>query len=68
MSGKTLEIKGGAGLFVSAEAIPDTKLPTSVEGEFKVSGEKGQNKAVYVVGREWSGDKVISSPMFLSFQ
>lgn len=65
--GKRIEIAGGAGLFVAVEAVPDIALPKEVKGQVEVQGDKGAEKAVYLVGREWSGDKVVSSPVFLSF-
>lgn len=65
--GKRLDITGGAELFVTVEAIPDGPLPTELRGTIDIRGTKGEEKAVYFVGREWSGDKVVSSPLFVTF-
>ncbi|OJJ36945.1 hypothetical protein ASPWEDRAFT_181891 [Aspergillus wentii DTO 134E9] len=60
--GKAIEIKGGCELFVRVEAIPDISLPRRVEGDVAVTGD-----AVYFVGREWSGEKVVTSPIFMDY-
>jgi hypothetical protein len=62
--GKSIEIKGGADLFVRVEVVPDVKLPVRVEGSFSQDVQRGVEKAVYFVGREWDGGKVITSPIF----
>jgi hypothetical protein len=62
--GKSIEIKGGADLFVNVEVVPDVKLPVRVEGTFSLDVERRVEKAVYFVGREWDGGKAISSPIF----
>ncbi|KAL4958887.1 uncharacterized protein BDV14DRAFT_207298 [Aspergillus stella-maris] len=59
--GKSIEIAGGAELFVSVEAVPVVELPRGVQG---LEGKKSHSRAVYLVGREWSGGKVVSSPVF----
>ncbi|KAH9844407.1 polymerase histidinol phosphatase-like [Teratosphaeria destructans] len=66
--GKCIEIAGGAELFVRVEAVPDEALPTEVEDTIEVGISLGEKKAVYVVGREWSGDKVVTSPVFVRFE
>jgi hypothetical protein len=66
--GKTIEIPGGADLFVKVEAVPDLPLPRRVEGDFIQSGRGSNEKqAVYFVGREWNGGKVITSPIFVEW-
>ncbi|KAK2604770.1 hypothetical protein N8I77_007670 [Diaporthe amygdali] len=66
--GKRWEIAGGAGLFVSAELVDDAALPTQVVGRFSISARaSGQQQSVYLVGREWDGGKVITSPLFLEW-
>ena len=65
--GKRLDIVGGAELFVSTEAVPDHPLPKDVSGHLEFTGRPGEERAIYLVGREWSGDKVISSPAFVRF-
>jgi hypothetical protein len=62
--GKSVEIKGGADLFVRVEVIPDVNLPTRVEGTFYLNVEQAVETAIYFVGREWDGGKVITSPLF----
>lgn len=64
--GKAIEIKGGADLFVRVEVIPGVELPTRVEGTFPVHVQQGVENAVYFVGREWDGGKVITSPLFFT--
>ncbi|ROW17868.1 hypothetical protein VPNG_00865 [Cytospora leucostoma] len=66
--GKRWEIAGGAGLFVSAELVDDVLLPTHVTGVVPITAlAPNQHQAVYLVGREWSGGKVITSPLFLEW-
>ncbi|KAF3759892.1 hypothetical protein M406DRAFT_75274 [Cryphonectria parasitica EP155] len=67
--GKVLELRGGANLFVKAEVVPDVDLPRRVEGQVEISSqEEGSSRAVYFVGREWNGGKVITSPIFIDFE
>lgn len=63
--GKTLEIQGGAELFVQIELVPDLPLPRRVEGEYILPAGGPSEQAVYFVGREFSGGKVITSPIFI---
>lgn len=65
--GKSTNIAGGAELFVRAEVIPDVTLPVEVKGTASFSAIQGDEKAIYFVGREWSGHKVITSPVFVTF-
>jgi hypothetical protein len=68
--GKQENIKGGADLFVSAETLADMPLPRRVEGEFSVAADShaaGEEQAIYFVGREFSGGKVITSPIFINY-
>lgn len=68
--GKQIEINGGAELAISAKALLDISLPRRVEGDYTFpagTSTIGDNQAVYFVGREWSGGKVITSPMFLKY-
>lgn len=66
--GKRWEIDGGTGLFVSAELVGDVSLPTQVTGDVPISAKaSGKQQAVYLVGREWNGAKVITSPIFLEW-
>ena len=64
--GKKLDISGGAELFLRAEAIPDDPLPLEVNGSVEVACAAGEDKAIYFIGREWSGNNVISSPIFIT--
>lgn len=65
---KRWEIAGGAGLFVSAELVDEVALPTQVTGSVSISAHaSGKQQAVYLVGREWNGGKVITSPFFLEW-
>jgi hypothetical protein len=67
--GKKIEIAGGAELFVRVEIIPDSPLPRRVEGTWTLQARStGVENAVYFVGREWDGGKVISSPLFLKYE
>lgn len=66
--GKRWDIAGGAGLFVSAELVGEVVLPTQVTGTVPISAQaSGKKQAVYLVGREWDGGKVITSPLFLEW-
>lgn len=65
--GKSISIAGGAELFVRAEVIPDVALPVEVQGTASFNATQGDEKAIYFVGREWSGHKVITSPVFVGF-
>lgn len=66
--GKRWDIAGGAGLFVSAELVDEVVLPTQVTGLVPISPQApGKQQAVYLVGREWDGGKVITSPLFLEW-
>ena len=66
--GKILHIRGGAELFVRAELVPDVSLPRRAQGNVQVEGaEVGTERAVFVVGREWDGCKVVTSPIFLKY-
>ncbi|KAL4801768.1 hypothetical protein BDV18DRAFT_167157 [Aspergillus unguis] len=65
--GKMIEIKGGAELFVRVEAIPEVELPRRVQGTVTLeSRAESKDRAVYFVGREWSGGKVVTSPIFFT--
>jgi hypothetical protein len=67
--GKSIEIKGGAELFVTVQVMPNVSLPRNVGGEIVVKGkDQGERQAVYFVGREWNGGKVITSPLFIEWQ
>ncbi|KAL4885917.1 hypothetical protein BJY04DRAFT_230149 [Aspergillus karnatakaensis] len=65
--GKEIEIRGGAELFVRVEAIPEIELPRRVQGTVTLEPSTEEIRAVYFVGREWSGAKVVTSPIFLSY-
>ncbi|KAK1756400.1 hypothetical protein QBC47DRAFT_444908 [Echria macrotheca] len=68
--GKTIDIAGGVDLFVSAELVQDVPLPTRVQGRFELKAnahDSGHHRAVYFVGREYSGGKVITSPIFVEY-
>ncbi|OJD32604.1 polymerase histidinol phosphatase-like [Diplodia corticola] len=70
VDGKQIEIKGGAELAVSAGLLLDVPLPRRVEGTFSIPANThaaGENQAVYFVGRESHGGKVITSPVFLEY-
>ncbi len=64
--GKKVEILGGADLFVRLEVVPDVRLPTRVEGTLGLYVKAGEQKAVYLVGREWNGGNVVTSPIFFT--
>lgn len=61
---KSIQFLGG---FVRTEAIPSTPLPMHVQGNALFTGKRGEERAIYVVGREWSDDKVVTSAVFVSF-
>lgn len=53
---------------MSAELVDEVALPTQVMGALSVPAQApGKHQAVYVVGREWGGGKVITSPLFLEW-
>lgn len=66
--GKLLEIRGGAGLFVRIEAVPDLNLPRRVKGTISLPPNSEKSRSVYFVGREWSSEKVITSPLFINYK
>ncbi|PKS05149.1 hypothetical protein jhhlp_008516 [Lomentospora prolificans] len=71
VGGKQISIQGGADLFVSVESLLDVHLPTRVSGQISllpVSKEVGNTRSVYFVGREYSGGKVITSPIFIEYE
>lgn len=63
--GSKIDIRGGAELFVRVEAIPVAELPRRVQGRVTLPTQQGA-QGVYFVGREWSGEKVVTSPIFFS--
>ena len=65
--GKLIEIPGGAELFVRVEAIPDIVLPRRIQGTATFAGQQEGTRSIYFVGREWSGEKVITSPIFINY-
>lgn len=65
--GKSIQILDGCELFVRIEAIPSTPLPTHVQGNALSTGKRGKERAIFFVGQEWGGDKVVTSPVFVSF-
>jgi hypothetical protein len=65
--GKSISIAGGADLGITVEVVPDVQLPAKVEGSLSLEGLKGEKRSVYIVGREWNGGKVITSPLFLEY-
>lgn len=67
LGGKQIDIGGSAEAFVRVEAIPDIELPRRVQGTVSFGGEAGQERAIYFVGREWSGAKVVTSPIFVKY-
>jgi hypothetical protein len=69
--GKKTEIAGGVQLVVSVEDLADVALPRRVEGEFVLRPPEeliSSERAVYFVGRECSGGKVITSPVFITYR
>lgn len=70
VGGKYIDIEGGAELSVSAEILLDAVLPLRVEGEFTIPANThsiGHQQSVYFVGREFSGGKVLTSPIFIDY-
>ncbi|KAJ4267101.1 hypothetical protein NW762_003199 [Fusarium torreyae] len=71
IGGKQIEILGGADMFVSAEILDDVPLPRRVQGHLELhkQGSEVSQKArsIYLVGREFSGGKVITSPIFIEY-
>ena len=66
--GKIRNVQGGADLFVRAEMIPDVKLPRRVRGVFEVQRDQASvERAIFIVGREWDGGKVVTSPIFVTY-
>ena len=65
--GKAVDVLGGCGLFVRIEAIPDVSLPVRVQGSASLTGSHNEDRAIYFVGRLWSGEKVVTSPVFVKF-
>lgn len=66
--GKMLSIEGGAGLFVRVELVPEVNLPKRVQGKFEVSKRQtGENHSIFIIGREWDGGKVVTSPIFITY-
>ncbi|KAI2673302.1 hypothetical protein DTO013E5_9295 [Penicillium roqueforti] len=65
LDGKVIEILGGAELFVRIEAIPQVELPRRVQGQ--ASFFQTGSRSIYFVGREWSGEKVVTSPIFIDY-
>jgi hypothetical protein len=64
------KIQDGAELFISAETLLDVALPHKVCGDFSIPAgthDSGEFQAVYFVGREYSGGKVITSPIFIQY-
>jgi hypothetical protein len=67
-NGVAEKVKGGVEMFVQAELVSDVQLPHFVSGQLVLEGkEKGETSAIYFVGREWDGVKVITSPVFIDF-
>ena len=68
VGGKSLSIGGGAELFVRAELVPEINLPKRVQGKFEVPrGQVGEERSLFIIGREWDGNKVVTSPMFIAY-
>ena len=66
--GKPRRVQGGAELFVRAELVPDIDLPKRVRGNLKLNeASQGQERAVFIIAREWDGGKVVTSPIFLTY-
>lgn len=67
--GKSNFLEGGADLFIKVEIIPHEQLPVRIEGSLTLEGrKKGEQRAVYIVGREWGGGKIFTSPLFLEYE
>jgi hypothetical protein len=64
--GKEMKLKGGANLFIRIELLPNMTLPRRVEGSISVNVKRGEDQAVYFVGKEWDGGKAITSPLFFT--
>ncbi|CEI70809.1 unnamed protein product [Fusarium venenatum] len=69
--GKRIEITGGVDMFVSAEVLDDVSLPRRVEGPFEIHKQGAEELqpalSVYFVGRESSGGKAMTSPIFILY-
>jgi hypothetical protein len=72
---KTIDIHGGAEMFVSVQRLADVKLPRRVQGQLTLAADQekertpgDQHQSVYFVAREWNGGKVITSPMFITYR
>ncbi|KAJ5772224.1 hypothetical protein N7520_002753 [Penicillium odoratum] len=65
--GKLVDILGGAELFIRVEAIPSVELPRRIQGRALFNGQEIESRSIYFVGREWSGEKVITSPIFIDY-
>lgn len=63
--GKSIEISGGCELFIRMEAIPEVSLSRRAQGSVSFTTERGEERAIYFVGQEWSGEKVVTSPVFV---
>jgi hypothetical protein len=63
--GKSIELAGGVDLHLNVRLSSVDGLPTEVEGTIP-SWIMKEARSVYLVGREWSGGKVITSPVFLT--
>ena len=68
--GKSVSIAGGAELFVSAQMLSDVALSTRVSGECTVAPPEASkpHRAIYFVGREYGGARVITSPIFIDYK
>lgn len=64
---KSIEVLGGCELFVRIEVVPDTTLPVHVQGCASFTGQIDEERAIYFVGREWGGEEVATSPIFVKF-
>lgn len=71
---KTLDLKGGAELFVLIDQLAHVQLPRRVEGSLTLGADGRErytatstHQSVYFVGREWNGGKVITSPVFINY-
>ena len=66
--GKILSVGGGAELFIRLELVPEVELPKRVQGKFEVlEGPVGTQRSIFVIGREWDGGKVVTSPLFITY-
>lgn len=69
--GKQISINGGADLFASIQTLADVSLTRSVKGEFSFGPNEhvaGDDRAIYFVGREHNGGKIITSPIFVNYK